>query len=126
MRVIFAQHTEDGGLAVVKWRVAWFSSKASTDSTRNQAQIDAERHAVLEYLGGDGSQIHWDMIGAALRSRAGMVILTLQDILGLDSSARLNTPGRPTGNWRWRSAWTRLTPEIQQRLYELTEETDRL
>jgi 4-alpha-glucanotransferase len=106
--------------------VGWFSSNESTDSTRNQAQIDAERHAVLEYLGGDGSQIHWDMIGAALHSRAGMVILTLQDILGLDSSARLNTPGRSTGNWRWRFSWNRLTPEIQQRLYDLTQATERL
>lgn len=106
--------------------VGWFSSDALTDSTRTQEQIDAERRTLLAYLGGDGSQIHWDMIGVALRSNAGMVILTLQDILGLGSAARLNMPGRSTGNWRWRFSWAMLTPEIQHRLYRLTKETGRL
>ena len=28
----------------------------------------------------------------------------MQDILSLGSEARLNSPGKPEGNWRWRLA----------------------
>jgi 4-alpha-glucanotransferase len=29
----------------------------------------------------------------------------MQDLLALDSGARMNTPGTVVGNWRWRFAW---------------------
>ena len=35
-------------------------------------------------------------------SKTKWVIIPLQDILGLDSEARLNTPGTREGNWTWR------------------------
>lgn len=45
---------------------------------------------------------NWGFMKAALASRADTCILTIQDIIGLDSSARMNTPSVPSGNWRWR------------------------
>ena len=33
---------------------------------------------------------------------AAAVILPVQDVLGLDDSARINVPGIPEGNWTWR------------------------
>ncbi len=39
---------------------------------------------------------------ALLSSPAAAVILPVQDVLGLDDEARINVPGVPTGNWRWR------------------------
>lgn len=41
------------------------------------------------------------MIAMAMRSRAALVIVPMQDWLGLDSSARMNTPGTASGNWEW-------------------------
>ena len=38
----------------------------------------------------------------ALSSRGGLAIVTAQDLLGLGSGARLNTPGTALGNWSWR------------------------
>jgi len=35
-------------------------------------------------------------------SEAGLVIMPVQDILGLGSEARMNTPGTVEGNWLWR------------------------
>lgn len=35
------------------------------------------------------------------RCSANLIVLTLQDILKLDSSARMNIPGKPKGNWAW-------------------------
>ena len=40
-------------------------------------------------------------IARCLDSEARMVILPVQDILELDSDARMNFPGTPVGNWRW-------------------------
>jgi 4-alpha-glucanotransferase len=49
----------------------------------------------------------------------------MQDLLGLGSQARMNLPGTSSGNWTWRFRWELLTPEIEQRLKELTETYER-
>jgi 4-alpha-glucanotransferase len=41
-------------------------------------------------------------------------------VLGLGSEARLNTPGRPHGNWKWRLRRGQLTSEQAARLREAT------
>lgn len=51
------------------------------------------------------------MIDTVLRSRANLVILSLQDILALGSAARMNTPGTESDNWCWQFDWAMLTPE---------------
>ena len=47
-------------------------------------------------------------------SVAGLAILPMQDILGLDSRHRMNTPGTTEGNWRWRFEWQQLHPDSTQ------------
>lgn len=42
------------------------------------------------------------MIRIAFESPAQLAIIPLQDVLGLDRSARMNLPGTPKGNWVWR------------------------
>ena len=54
-------------------------------------------------LGGE-VEIHWAMIRAVLTSAADTAIVPLQDLLGLGSEARFNTPGTAEGNWTWRFA----------------------
>jgi 4-alpha-glucanotransferase len=105
--------------------VGWYRSEAGQDSTRNQEQVTRERHNVRTYLHSNGSQIQWDMIGLALRSPAQTAIYPLQDILGLGSEARMNVPGREQGNWAWRFDWDQLTPELEQRINRLTQESQR-
>ena len=56
---------------------------------------------------------------------ADTAIVPLQDVLGLGSEARMNLPGRPTGNWRWRFRADELTAELRQRLGELAVLYDR-
>ena len=62
----------------------------------------------------------WSLIELALSSRAQLAILPAQDVLGLGSEARLNTPGRPDGNWKWRLRRGQLTSEHAVRLREAT------
>jgi 4-alpha-glucanotransferase len=45
------------------------------------------------------------LIDAAYASNAALAILPMQDLLALDSRARMNTPGTAAGNWHWRFAW---------------------
>src|SRR6266480_3148025 len=52
------------------------------------------------------------LIRAALGSVARLAIIPAQDILGLDSFARLNTPGTVEGNWTWRLPAGALTAQL--------------
>ncbi|MCA1630569.1 MAG: 4-alpha-glucanotransferase [Acidobacteria bacterium] len=101
--------------------VGWFNSAAGRDSTRDAARIERERKFCLDYLKSDGAEIHWDFIRAALESVADTAITPLQDILGLDSRARMNLPASTEGNWSWRCEPGALTRELSARLRGLTE-----
>ena len=100
--------------------VGWYHSDPGRDSTRSAEQIAREQHLVRTALACDGSEIHWDLIALALRSPADTAIYPLQDVLGLGTEARMNVPGRESGNWTWRFRWEQLTPAIEGRLEGLT------
>ncbi|CAA9357132.1 MAG: 4-alpha-glucanotransferase (amylomaltase), partial [uncultured Gemmatimonadetes bacterium] len=53
-------------------------------------------------------------------------VVPLQDVLGLGSEHRMNTPGTPEGNWGWRFRAGDLTPALAERLNKLTHATGRL
>jgi 4-alpha-glucanotransferase len=74
----------------------------------------------------DPAEPHWSMIRDALGSRASLAIIPLQDVLGLDDRARMNTPGRAEGNWRWRLSEGTLTAELAERLRAETAAAGRL
>jgi 4-alpha-glucanotransferase len=99
--------------------VGWFRTDHS-ETTQSAAQIEAERNFTLRYLGTDGSSIHWDLIRIGMASVADTVIIPLQDVLGLDSAARMNVPGRAEGNWRWRFQASELDPRVTARLADMT------
>lgn len=78
----------------------WFSSKKGTQRARKEMR-QARRRAV-RLTGGQASTIHRDLIRLAFSTPARVALAPMQDYLGLGSEARLNTPGREGGNWRWR------------------------
>lgn len=57
---------------------------------------------------------------------AAWVIVPMQDILGLGSEARMNVPGKASGNWEWQLAWELVTEEVARRLRQLAEKSLRL
>jgi 4-alpha-glucanotransferase len=65
------------------------------------------------------------MVEFTLKANANTSIIPMQDVLGLDSSARMNTPGTVGGNWEWRMASGMLTQEIKQQLRQLTDNSNR-
>jgi 4-alpha-glucanotransferase len=97
----------------------WFTS-THVATTQSWDEIVAERAFARRYMDTDGTHFHWDMIRLAFSSVADTAIVPLQDILGLDTSARMNMPGRADGNWRWRFQQGQVDRQAHDRLAELT------
>ncbi|GAB4579600.1 MAG: 4-alpha-glucanotransferase [Anaerolineales bacterium] len=79
---------------------------------------DEERDFARRYLARSGQDIAWDLIRAAWGSPAVFAMTTMQDLLGLGNEARMNYPGRASGNWAWRMRAEDLTEGLQARLAE--------
>ena len=94
----------------------WWHSGASEEERRNAES----------YVGRCDDGIHWAFIRSAQCSPACMSIIPLQDVLGLDSEARMNTPSLDNGNWRWRLNAGHLSTEVAKKLARLAEVSDRL
>jgi len=105
--------------------VGWWSSAGAGDSTRTASDIQEERDFTRKYLATDGREIHWAFMRALMASVADTVLFPLQDVLGLGSEARMNTPAVPSGNWRWRFRAEMLGPRIAARLKEMGSIYDR-
>jgi 4-alpha-glucanotransferase len=103
--------------------VGWFRQRGAESASDDER---GERDHCQRYLATDGADIHWDFIRAVQMSVAGVSMMPLQDVLGLDSSARMNTPGRAEGNWGWRYPADALTDELAERLRVSTELYGRL
>jgi len=73
----------------------------------NDASLE-EKRRLFEYLGHEigADNIHMEFIKMCEASSANTAIIPMQDILGLGQEARMNTPSKSEGNWRWR-----LSPE---------------
>jgi 4-alpha-glucanotransferase len=84
-----------------------------------------ERRAAEEYVGSDPAGMHWAFIRVAMTSPAQLCVIPMQDVLGLGSEARMNTPSRSNGNWSWRYLPGALRKELAERLARLSEITDR-
>lgn len=77
--------------------------------------LDHDAAARVAMQLGVGEHPHEVLVGlrrAALGSLALLAILPAQDLLGLGSAARLNTPGTTHGNWRWQLPRAALTAEL--------------
>jgi 4-alpha-glucanotransferase len=73
---------------------------------------EKERRYAGTYLACGAHDVHWAMIRAALNSVANLAVFPLQDVLGLGSEHRMNTPGTLGGtNWTWRFTWDMVGPE---------------
>jgi 4-alpha-glucanotransferase len=78
-----------------------------------------ERAFATHYLGIDGHEVHWAMVRAASFSVARLSLCQFQDVLGLDSRHRMNTPGT-MGCWSWRFKWDWVGADLAQRLANIT------
>ncbi|MDZ4684157.1 MAG: 4-alpha-glucanotransferase [Planctomycetaceae bacterium] len=74
----------------------------------------------------DPDCIAWEFLEIAWRSSSLLAMAPLQDVLSLGGDARMNQPGTVGDhNWRWKYVPDVLTPDLANRLRELTESTGR-
>ncbi len=95
--------------------LGWYTELAAADP--------AAAACVDRYLG-SGDPV-WRLVELAYRSRAALAIVPLQDLLALDGTARMNTPGTVGGNWEWRAPAGYATGDLAARLAALAAETQR-
>jgi len=94
--------------------------------------LDDERRVLFEAelerrgIALDRRRPWWSVVRLAFASPARVAMVQAQDVLGLGSEARMNSPARATGNWRWRLERGALTKALARRLREVTEEAGRL
>jgi 4-alpha-glucanotransferase len=102
--------------------LGWWRSEGG-DSTRTPEDVRLEKARARSYLALDSAGVNWSMIRGLMASVADTVLFPMQDILGLGSEARMNTPAVPGGNWRWRMAAApdALSPDAAARLREMSE-----
>lgn len=98
--------------------VGWFSTE-DVHSTQSREEIARERAFVRRFVGSD-EPIHWALMRIAISSVADTAVAPMQDALGLGSEARMNVPGRASGNWGWRFTPEQFPDSVTQKLGELT------
>ncbi len=96
---------------------AAYSGTHDNDTARGwyESAPGHERRYAEVYLDTDGSDIHWAMIRAICGSVAELAIYPMQDVLGLGTEHRMNTPGL-LACWTWRFGWEQVGAAPAQRL----------
>lgn len=94
--------------------LGWFNSIEKT-----------ERKMLRRYIRGNGKELVRQMIEYVWASAAMTAIIPMQDVLGLDTDARMNTPGTASGNWDWRFAWPQIRSNHPHFLKQITKRFNR-
>ncbi len=89
--------------------VGWYRDEASEE----------EKDLLRRYAVTDGAEINWDLARLALASVCDLAVVPHQDLAGVGSEGRMNTPGVGVGNWTFRLAPWMLGEAIRDRLAEL-------
>jgi 4-alpha-glucanotransferase len=97
--------------------VGWWKSFEKAGDSGSGA-VSRGQQRVLRYFDAADKDITWTLIRAVEASVAQVVIVPMQDILGLGSEARMNTPATAEHNWRWRMKAGAFTPALASRLRE--------
>ena len=69
---------------------------------------------------------NWGMMRGAWSSVGELAVVPMQDLIGLGSEARMNTPSTLGGNWQWRATSDQITVKLAKRLYNYMEMYGRL
>ncbi len=64
---------------------------------------------------------HWGMMRGAWASVSDLAIVTMQDVLGLGSSARMNKPSTLGCNWKWRAKKEEITTQLARKIRKYAE-----
>lgn len=97
-----------------------YTGTHDNDTTRGwyEAAPEREKDFCRRYLARSGQDIAWSMIRVLWDSVAAWVLAPMQDFLSLGNWARMNYPGNPSGNWKWRMHPNAINEGLIERLHE--------
>ena len=117
------------GMVVILWALGRKRQRDSPHRLENHREhqvIYTTTHDTDTLKGHFPDREPWELIELALSSRPALCMVPAQDVLGLGSEGRMNTPGEPLGNWSWQLDPGELTPGHAERLRALVEAAGRL
>lgn len=81
---------------------------------------DSMKQRIIKYSGCDVDEknVHMTLGRLAYSSVADIAILPVQDVLGLDETARMNVPSSANNNWAWRLVQGQLNGNVEKMLSE--------
>lgn len=91
--------------------LGWYNSATQKEKVMLESLLEEQESCVSH-----------NMIRLASQSDAFLCIIPMQDLLCLDSRARMNIPGVSSGNWQWRMSKYDINAENAQLLKRLTKE----
>lgn len=97
----------------------WFNDQSTYDASA----VEQSRKFAREYMAinHESEGVHWPMIRTLMASVANLVVTPLQDIIGLGSDGRMNTPGTVGHpNWGWRFSRDMLSEHAIENFKKLT------
>jgi 4-alpha-glucanotransferase len=111
----FIPHTYDKNTVV-------YTGTHDNDTTlgRFNEASESDRQMMRDYFRIDENDPAWSFIRLAWSTVSDVAIAPLQDVLRLDTNARMNFPGKPSGYWRWRYRKESLTTAHAEALMKLT------
>ena len=86
----------------------WYAAASPQDQEYARAYVYS--------AGIDPASVAWDLVRVAQASVAHTAMVPLQDLLGLESAARMNLPGQLGGNWQWRFQAEALMDDLAARV----------
>ncbi|MCB9520517.1 MAG: 4-alpha-glucanotransferase [Myxococcales bacterium] len=111
---------------VVERSVVYTGTHDNDTSAGWLASLDAAARARVADALGRTTVDARALVEAAWKTPASLAVAPLQDLLGLGTEARMNTPGTAVGNWTWRVRRETLEAFPKEWLRELGERTGRL
>ena len=107
-----------------------YSGSHDADCTKSwygQLSEDALKRFKKECPRAKGQSATEATIALAMKSRANLCVIPMQDYLELtNSEGRMNTPSTATGNWSWRVSSRYATEKLKNKIRTLTEEGKRV
>ncbi|RYZ89941.1 MAG: 4-alpha-glucanotransferase, partial [Moraxellaceae bacterium] len=91
--------------------VGWFENEADAQNIKRVKQYTGKKISA--------ENINWTLIELAYASVAQTVMMPMQDILGEDEKARMNTPASTEQNWSWRMLPGNLNKQLQKKLKKM-------
>lgn len=89
---------------------SWYKSLS-----RSQKKIVENRQTDIDLT----KKNNWYFIDLAYSSNAFLVVVPLQDFLGIEDEGRMNVPSTTYNNWIYRMKWEDLTCELEKAITEL-------